>query len=368
VLANGATQPLGEREVIRAAAGAGSSQVLLLARLATSSAVPAEQDRWADFLVLSGGRTDRPGSALTSNASEFNSRVIYRERGRTAENLAVPVSSDAVFRALAPDSLLTIVQAAPVQKVLGEAARVVDALQDIPLPEAAREYLGTRQVLSLRQVRTPGAPANADPVPLTGLIALETTSTSRLAPHVDGSITRFVSASELRFGLSRPPPHDFGGRLPQVTRVMPLEVPDSNPLRALLPGSLTVTWSYPSENVANPLPGPRLSEVETTPGWWVMCLTPSGPGMESQPEFSHQNAVEALVGVTETQSREARWIWLGAMKAAELEERLPAILPDIGGFRSAMRRFDNVRVELSINPAGDIQGDLSAKLAPARGK
>ena len=46
---------------------------------------------------------------------------------------------------------------------------------------------------------------------------------------------------------------------------------------------------------------------------------------------SHQAAVEALVGrgagVSDIQAREARWIWLGAIRAAELEQRLPAVLP-----------------------------------------
>jgi hypothetical protein len=43
---------------------------------------------------------------------------------------------------------------------------------------------------------------------------------------------------------------------------------------------------------------------------------------------------------------------------------LPALLPDIRNIRSIMRRFERVQVRLSVTEAGDIQGDITAALAP----
>lgn len=380
VLANGAPDPLDGHNVIAAASTAGTAEVLLLARLGSNKpgaevhSAPGD-DRWGDYFILSGGRAGLADRARTGcDSAEFTSRVIYCDRARREANLAIKPTSDAVFRALAPGSLLTIVQAAPVQQVLGEAARIVDALRDLPLPPPAKELLGARQVLSLREAETPVGKSPDIDEPgegergtsskhLFGVLALETTSTAKFAPYMDGAISRFIARQEQQFGVVRSAPHDFGGRLPSVTRLLPLDIPDANPLRLFVSDPLTLTWSYPPAHDAQ-------ADVHTPadsgpPGWWVMSIAPSPPGLESMPEQAH-NAVAAALSNPPVPPRHepTRWVWIGSAHPADLEHRLNSVLvPDVGGFRSAMRRFERVRVELSINDAGDIQGDLVAKLA-----
>lgn len=373
VLASGAAQPLDGNDVIAAASTAGTAEVLLLARLGDrppGAGAEATADRWGDYFILSGGRSGLADRARTGcDSAEFTSRVIYCDRRQRTTNLAIKPTSDAVFRALAPGSLLTIVQAAPVQQVLGEAGRVVDALRDLPLPQPAKDLLGARQVLSLRQADTSEAPASAavdataPSRPLIGVLALETTSTTQLAPHVDGAISRFIARQEQQFGVIRPAPHDFGGRMPSVTRLLPLDIPDGNPLRLFVSDPLTLAWSYPPSHDATVTDG--LTPDAGPPGWWVMSITPTPAGLESLPEQAH-NAVAAALSDPAAAPRHqpTRWVWLGAARPADLERRInPLLVPDLGGFRSAMRRFERIRVELSINDAGDIQGDLLAKLA-----
>jgi hypothetical protein len=388
VLASGSTEMLAGHDVITAAGSAGASEVLLIARLGEADkpvakpgikSAPADPttDRWADFFVLAGGRASVSGRPVPLSAagksidpSEFTSRVIYRDRSRRDANLAIAPTSDAAFRALVPGSLLTIVQAAPVQQVLGDAARLLDALRDLPLPEPAQQYLDARQVLSLREVATPDEVRSAQVAAMgkstthiAGVLALETKSTAKLAPLLDASITRFIAAREQQFGVTRPPPHDFGGRLPGVTRVLPLDLPDGNPLRIFVADPLTLAWSYPA---SAPQAQRSVHPADHQPGWWIMSITPTPPGLESLPEQAHNAVAAALSEPTSEASgaAEARWIWLGYMRAADLERRLPGtgLVPDIGGFRSAMKRLEHLRIELSINASGDIQGDLTAKL------
>lgn len=376
VLANGAAHPLESHGVITAASTAGMAEVLLLARLGDNKPVAAAtpgsgDDRWGDYVILSGGRPGLADRARTGcDSASFTSRIIYCDRHRREANLAIKPTSDAVFRALAPGSLLTIVQAAPVQQVLGEAARIVDALRDLPLPQPAKELLGARQVLTLREAAPfdearagpEGAAdkAPASPAPLIGVLALETTSTTRFAPYMDGAITRFIARQEQQFGVVRPAPHDFGGRLPSVTRLLPLDIPDGNPLRLLVSDPLTLAWSYPPASDA------RVDvHAPADAGWWVMSIASLPPGLESLPEQAH-NAVAAMLSEPPVPPRHepTRWVWLGSAHPADLERRLnPVLVPDFGGFRSAMRRFERLRIELSINEAGDIQGDLTTKLA-----
>ena len=95
---------------------------------------------------------------------------------------------------------------------------------------------------------------------------------------------------EQQFGIVRPPPFDFGGRLPGVTRVLPLAVPEGNPLRLFVPDPLTLAWSFPT--IGEPA---ATGGDSGDPGWWVMSISPSPPGLEILPEEVH-NTVAREIG------------------------------------------------------------------------
>jgi len=369
VLARGTSDALASHEVVAAAAKSGSPEILLLARLEIlETAKPAAaipNDRWGDFFVLSGGR--KAAGKDRGDGSEFLATVVYRDRSERETNLAIAPSSDAVFRALEPGSLLSIVQAAPVQQILGDRARLLDTLRDLPLPEPALGLLAPRQVVSLREVEATSGAAGASAT-VSAVLALETISTTQLAPIIDGSISRFIKEREQQFGIQRPAPRDFGGRLPAVTRVLPLEVPDGNPLRIFVPDPLTLAWSFPAIRDV----GGGGEAAQSVPGWWVMSISPSPHGFERLPEDVHNRVALAISrpSVVSRDTTDRRWIWLGSMQPAAVESLLPgtALVPDAGGFRSAMKRFQHLRIELSISDEGDIQGDLVARLAETRVK
>jgi hypothetical protein len=365
VLSRGADEPLGEREVIAVASAAGAPEILLLARLGLSRPIPPGEDRWSDFFMLSGGRAIEARGVRSGD--RFGARVVYCERDRREGNMTISPTSDAVFQAMSPGSLLTIVQAAPVRQILGDSFRMLDALRELPLPWTAQALVGSRQVFSVRPMPV-SAIDEADRSPLSVVMAVETVSPAEIAPILDGSITRFIAAQEQMLGATRPPPRDFAGVMPGVTRVLPLDLPPNHPVRLFVTDPLTLSWSYPStRQERTTIDGQTLA---TGGGWWVMSLAPEPPGMESLPEVAHNQAAACLsaaeVGGRRVPGDERRWVWQASARPAELERRLPGalLLPDVGGFRSAMRRLADVKVELQINRSGDIQGDLNATLAP----
>lgn len=366
VLSRGADEPLGEREAIAVASAAGAPEILLLARLGLSQPTPPGDDRWSDFFMLSGGRAIEARGERSGD--RFTARVVYCERDRRDGNMAISPTSDAVFHAMAPGSLLTIVQAAPVQQILGDSFRMLDALRELPLPWTAQALVGSRQVISMRPMPVGAAIDEAGRPPLSAVMAVETVSPGEIATILDGSITRFIAAQEQMLGATRPPPRDFAGVMPGVTRILPLDLPPTHPVRLFVTDPLTLSWSYPStRQKRTTVDGQTLA---TGGGWWVMSLAPELPGMESLPEVAHNQAAACLsaaeVGGRRVPTEERRWVWQASARPAELERRLPGalLLPDVGGFRSAMRRLADVKVELQINRSGDIQGDLNATLAP----
>lgn len=363
VLARGADEPLSSCEPINVAAAAGASEILLLSRLGPPGGTESGRDRWADFFMLAGGRAIEKNNVRSDN--QFTARVVYCDRKRRESNTSISPTSDAVFRSIAPGSLLTVVQAAPVQQILGETFKTLDMLRELPLPWTAQALVGSRQVLSLREMNAPGYEP-ADRPPLSAMLAVETLSPTSIAPIVDGMIARFLAAQDQMLGETRPPPRDFGGVMPDVARVLPLDLPMRHPIRLFVNDPLTLTWSFPTSGGHAQIEDQSHS---TGGGWWVMSIAPEVTGSDSLPEQTHHECSNLLARADAPsggQANEHRWVWLADARPSAIEQRLPGpfLLPDIGGFRSAMRRLDHVRVELLINPMGDIQGDLSARLAP----
>lgn len=380
VLAQGAARPMHGQAVLEEAGKFGACDVLVLAKVhpgeraapvLPSPAPPADTaSGWSDFLAFALKRTELDDTSPAA-ASELEARIIYRDRRDKEALLSIPAISDSAFQALAPGSLLTIVQAASLQPIVGQASPMLDMLRELPLPETARGALGNRQVLSLRPIEQrldsspedPDLPMPAPPVRCGAVLALEATSTPDLARALDGAIARFVHSLEQGGGTVQPTPFDFGGDLPGVTRVLPVRSGEGNLVRLITSDPITFAWSYPAAPGLNAGPAP---------GWWVLGIAPTtSPEDSAAAAFQRDLAAAIARPVTTTDAlghtvpacRNRRWVWLGSARPAALESLLPPIIPDAGGFRTAMQRLDRLRVELSISDAGDVQGDVAVKLA-----
>lgn len=360
VLARSAAESFEGSDVLAEAEKAGPSELLFVARVprlapaadsgASTPKTEPGKAGWSDFLIVSGARSDPAGS-------ELRARVVFRDQSRRGANLLVPLSSDASFRALSQDSLLTIVQSAPVQQVLGLKDSSLDFLRELSqtLPDALGPLMATRQALSLRRIDAASGTSgvSAEGPRCAAVLALETTSTGELARALDGSIARFVHSLEQGSGLQQPTPQDFLGQLPQVPRVLPARMGNGSLLRLLSSDPIAFAWSYPTVEGLNP---------GESPGWWVMTVAPVPEGHDALPGTVHRGAVAALSTPDSTPGMR-RWIWLGSARPAEVEALLPQIIPDFLGLRTATKRIEAAGIELSVSESGDIQGDLTLRLA-----
>lgn len=358
MLAQGAKDPLTGTDVLEVAGAAGEAEVLVLGRLVGGPTQSKDNtDLWSRFFMLAGRRSDPLGA-------ELEARFVYRDPSRRESNLAIKPTSDASFRALSSDALLTIVQAAHMQDILGVRNSAIDFLRELPLtlPDGSGPLMGLRQTFSLRRVgesSTTAKGSDGSSVPITrcaAMLALETTSPPKLARLLDGSIARFVHSLEQGSGMQQPIPFNFLGKMPEVTRLLPVRMGEGNLLRLFTTDPVAFAWSYPTAD------DPDSGDVH---GWWVLTIAPMPDGQEGLPGEIHREASKAVLsnGIA---GQLKRWIWLGAARPVEVEKLLPSLIPDIAGVRSAMKRFETLKIELSISESGDIQGDVGLRLADTK--
>lgn len=369
---DGRVRTLAETGLFDGLGGEDRPEMLLVARIrapadgragnggvAVSGADPRDGGRvpWSGFVMITGSRgKDAAGSELLAS-------VVYRDPQRKGAGLEVPLTTDGVFRSLSASSLLTIVQSAPLHAVLGSSTSALDVLRELPrsLPDSVRPLLGARQVLSIRraEVQVPDGARTAKSGATTGRVAaalaLETLSPDEMAGPMDAVVAAFVhNTLEQGSGLVQPAPYNFNGQLPHIPRVLPIRMGEGGLLRLVTSDRLAVTWSYPKDGAAVGADG-------TEPGWWVVDLAPMPTGSESLPSQIHREVVRDVISAEG--GAEGRWIWLASARPSELESMLPAGLPDTGGFRSAMKRFDHAELRVCIIPGGDLRGDIVLRLA-----
>lgn len=403
VLAGGAPAPLAGHDVHAQAARLGDAEALVAASFepprphdadapgeptAPHAPAAAVRPRWTDFVVLAGGRDDSalrasPGAAP---GTAWRSRVILRDASRRDELASVSTSSDAAFRALSEGSLLAVVQNAPLPVALGPVAPLDSVLGWLPLPDRAKALTGDGQALALRAAGPDGAELVA------GTVALRTPATRALAEVLDPAIARGVKTFEERLGVATPSPPDFGGIAPAAARVVDITAAPTGPLSILSSRPLVVAWAYPPLAGADAADGaPRVVPASLAspaapdrPGWWVMtigqtapapgpgqlqALRPPGsppPAPSPTPAELVRHDAAALTSPGTDAAETARWIALASARPAALEALIPTAIPDIRGFRSLLRRFDDVGLKLHITEEGDVMGDLSLRLAPTR--
>jgi hypothetical protein len=356
-LTSGAQKPLARTPALEQASKAGTLDVLMLLRVRGS--VAKQPDDWSDFMLFAGRRAGAGERAdAADDGRSWHTRVVLRESARIRDLRAVPVTSDAPFRALSDRSLLTIVQAAPLNDVLGTGSPVQTILGSLPLPDEAKPLISGRQAFVLRQREGAG---DADSL-FSATVAMETTDVSALARILDGAMSRGIQTIEQRFGIAAPPPRDFGGVAPGAARVVPFAAGDNSPLKLVSAKPLSIAWAYPSEPTVAKTDAPRS-------GWWVLNLsqTPIATTQDPAPATAEALSSDARALFARAPDASlARWVCLAEVQSQKLEALLPAALPDIRDIRSFLRRFERLGVRLSITDEGDIQGDIDLRLAETR--
>ncbi len=347
-----AGMPLRAEPVFAEAATLGSSEILLLARLGGRVAVPAPGDpAWPDFLVISASRSDKQGEQTC-----WTGRVALRERARQQSLLAAGISSDAVFNALSPTSLLMVVQMAPLATIFGRTLPFDDPLTQLPWPPRAAELFTGKQ--AIRVHAAPGTDPDAKPG-LACTLAMEATDGPKLAATLDPSIGMFFAEVERAAGQrndSTPPLPDFAGFAPQALRILSIEIGSAGPLAGVTGPGLNVSWSFASTG------GGATS-------WWALATSGSGANAALAPAAVRDVAAAvSMAGKGGPSGRDSRWIWLMSARPRELESLVAPGVPDYLGIRTLMRKISDAGCRLSITENGDIRGELTVRLEPADGR
>lgn len=392
---------LANREVFKQACQAGPAEVLVLAALTEADPLTAPDpgaanaraggapEPWRDFFLLA-GRRDREKAANRLDGREdstWHSRVVVRQTARAAALMRIEPTSDAAFRSLASGAMLAVVQNAPLQQVLGsKLVEVNSILGALPIPEIIKKQMTDRQAIRLSS----SGPENR----ICCTMATRTNDTEQLARTFDGEIAHAIQRLEKQFGAEATPLMDYSGLAPNAVRVVPLAASAQGGLSLFTSRPLAVAWAYPSQVALN---GPanmndrvraQLGCAPPAPvdgqraGWWVMSVCQVGEAAGQQAEGCALKPLIPLHSCKATpgellrsdansllcedpNAQTARWVWLVHAQPAALEGLLPSMIPDVSGVRSGMRRFETVDLRLRITDAGDIQGDLSLRLAPA---
>lgn len=341
-LTRAAVPTLKGQGVIARAESMGEAEILLLARLGGRPGEQAARDTWNNFVIVAARRTELAGAG-------WQAKVALREQDRRAALLAAAESTDGPFESLREGSLLTVVQRAPLETILGASLPIDDPLSRLPWPARARELFTGAQ--AIRISRAADAPAGAG---LVCTLAMETTATAQLATALDDTIAGFLAVVERQSGQAAPEDGaaawtapqvvpQYGGLLPHATRVMSIELAPSSPLAGVPGQGLTAAWVY-----ASPQNQPQ--------GWWTLSISGRGQDQSLAPAATRAAGRQLIDGANAGQRR--KWIWLMAARPSELDAVLPPALPDYRGVRSAMRRLSDVVCRLSITPEGDIEGEF----------
>ena len=374
-VSRGVPETLADQDVIKVAGSLGDSQILVLHRVAESPRIDpvapaaAAHEPWKNFIVA-GARADM------TDQSKLVTRLIYRNVDQREANARISECSSDVFESMKEGSVLTIMQAAPLQQALGSWASIIDAIRDLPVPDRARGFVGQRVAVSLREAVAAGSGPVAGQLAAT--VALEATSAPELAKSMDGSISRFVRAIE-QSGDSDPPPVDFAGELPSLVRVQPVKMSSTSPLRNFVNGPMAMAWSYPTARPELPEPCASVTSDEppaTTPrnaarGWCVVTACPAPVGREELPAAVHRTVAERVTA-GHPAAASGRWVWLTWIRPAQLERLLTGNVPLAGlprevpgsSYRALARATDELDFRLSVTREGDIEGEVTLRLFP----
>jgi hypothetical protein len=344
-LAGAETSTLSGQDVIARAAAMGNTEILLLARLGDrpeeNRARPTHV-KWGDFMAVSARRIELAGTG-------WEARVAVRERSRRGAHRASAESTDGAFEAMRSDSLLTVVQRAPLESILGAPLLIDDPLNHLPWPARARELFTGAQAIRVRSDDQGG---------LAFTLAMQTTDATELARALDDHIAGFLSLIEQQSGEAGATAHappaivpQFGGMVPRAMRIMSIDLAPGNPLAGVSEKGLTAAWQFATN------PGGLA-------GWWTLSLAGEGAAEGRAANATRETTAALIAGENAGQRR--KWVWLVAARPRELDALLPPALPDYRGVRSAMQRLDDVVCRLSTTPEGDIEGEFVLRLAAER--
>lgn len=402
-LATGAKTPLGQLDVLQQARSGNAEkagdarapspcEVLVLAGLDVSGeassapqplARPQAGTEWSNFVVITSGRERASGRSDSRAQSEkgapgesWQARVVVRQESKRAALLGLQESSDALARSISQSdevlglSLLSVVQCAPLEPVLGNTLSMLDLSRVLNVSGENPEMSGARRAVSLRALPDAARDSAGVGDRLVCTIGLEVSDRDAAAVEIDRTVARTVGLIEERFNPDTPRPLDFGGVSPSSPRVLPIRLrPGSLPLGLAGEGNdpIVLSWAFPA------VPG------QAGPaGWWIMSGSAgASPSSEAPPSSEPPHSPEATAAASPARllSREMstitraggegvreRWVWMGSGRPAALEARLSQAIPDYLGIRSALKRVDRFDACLRISNVGDVIGDVGMTL------
>ena len=351
---------LRDESVFAEAKRLGSPEILLMARLGARTDEPALVGRaagvWPDFLVLSARRAAADGDRGDGGASRWVANVAIRERARQQQLLAAGKSSDAVFNALSPSSLLMVVQMAPLKSIFGRSLPFDDPLTSLPWPPRAAELFTGKQIIRVHSAQ------GADPAETPGLactLAMEATDGEALASILDPSIGMFFSEVERKAGQrndTTPPFPNFAGFSPLAPRILSIELGSAAPLVGVTGSGFSAAWAFPAS-------------AEPAKSWWTLAMAGAGEGAaRASSAVREAGAAVGAGGMGGGEAEQRRWIWLMSSRPRELEALFSPGVPDVRGIRTFMRRVSEAGCRLSITENGDIQGEVTLRLVEEQGR
>ncbi|HYE02629.1 MAG TPA: hypothetical protein VD963_05275 [Phycisphaerales bacterium] len=334
----------------RAVGRLGPGRILALVRIEGASE-PVEPELadapprapWSDFLLLS--LSHAPGQL-----ERWDARLLLRDRALRDDLLATPLSRAAPLAVLERGALAAIVEHRVGSE--GDSGPLAQVLALLGVGPDVRAALGDGQALVITASERGGLGVG---------LALEAVDVDRLAPAADTYMTGAARALDLVRGAPAPPVPDFGGLWPGARRLVRLGPGAPGPavpgLAAPFP-AYELGWA-----MARPTPGqPR--------GWWLIGVGPADDDQAGAAVLLDRLAAALLAEpepVPGAGDPPQRWFSLGRLRPAELAGRVPALVPDVAGWRKAAGGVRALGWRIGVTDAGDLRGTIQVQLEPAPG-
>lgn len=337
---------------------------------------------WDRFIAIGATSGDGEGN-------QWRLRIGYRDPAQVNALKDTAGFTLSAFESMSRGASLTMMQANAFEPRLSQLVPIHEFAAQLELPAEIRSLFGQRGVL---RVEVAGGEDDKDAetkeriaarrrlvissaVDLSNVRAVAGEIDSRIAAYVrsiehsrSGAAAKNARLTATDAGAQRDDaPFDYGGMLPNAVRVLPFEFASPRPDVMLLGGPLTLAWGYRSQR-----------ECSGGGGWWAAAITPAAgesaaAAMEAETRAAENirrtleplsdHCQDSAKGAATSTATSDRWLFMLQGSPKELESALPALLPDMGGFRSAMRRFTFISAKVRASGDGELAGEAQLRLS-----
>lgn len=371
---------LGRTPVFARATSLMPADLLFLMRPAGAVRSANALTSWDRFIAIGATSGDSEGN-------QWRLRIGYRDPAQVNALKDTAGFTLSAFEAMSRGASLTMMQANAFEPRLSQLVPIHEFAAQLELPSEIRSLFGQRGVLRVeiagggdeKNAKTEGKIAARRRLVISS--AVDLSDVRAAAGEIDSRIAMYVrSIEDSRSGSGAKnarltaadaqrddAPFDYAGMLPSAVRVLPFEFASPRPDVMLLGGPLTLAWGYRVQR-----------ECSGDGGWWAAAMTPAAgesaaAAMEAETiaaenirrtlEPLGDHCQDSAKGATTATTPSDRWLFMLQGSPKELESALPALLPDIGGFRSAMRRFTFISAKVRASGDGELAGEAQLRLS-----